>query len=137
MAYTLGDPFRPLRFVLRLNGFLLGFLLGLFCLFLPGALLLRWGLAVEGALWLWRLTGANLFMLGAFLLITAGQDSFDRLSLIVAMLTHLLWALILFIAYFQQELVVHTFVGQLLFVLIFALCLLGALMSLRYIRSSE
>lgn len=137
MAYTLGDPFRPLRLILRLNGVIIGLLLGVFCLLLPGTLLIRWGLAVDGALWLWRLAGANLCALGCFLLIAAGQDLMHRALLFTATLTHVLWAVILFMAYLQQELVLPSVTGQLLFVCIFVLCLLGAVLPLRYVRSSR
>ncbi|MCB0105207.1 MAG: hypothetical protein KDE53_04850 [Caldilineaceae bacterium] len=135
MAYTLGDPFRPLRLLLRLNGIIIGLLLGLFLLVAPGSLFLRWELAVPGALWLLRLNGANLIALGCFLLIAAGQDTMNRVLLFTATLTHVLWALTLFFAYLQQELVLGSVVGQLLFVLLFVLCLLGAVLPLRYIRS--
>lgn len=137
MAYTLGDPFRPLRLVLRLNGVVVGLILGLLFLLLPGRLLLQWGLGSEGNLWLLRLTGANLIALGCFLLIAAGQHTMNRVLLFTATLTHALWALTLFIAYFQRELLFSALIGRLLFIVIFMLCLLGAVLPLRYIRSSE
>ena len=72
MAYTLGDPFRPLRIILRINGVLLGLLLGALFLLLPDTILIRWGLAVNGMLWSLRLAGASQIALGCFLLIASG-----------------------------------------------------------------
>jgi len=137
MAYTLGDPFRPLRFMLRLNGLLIGLLLGFLFFVLPATLLVRWGLAVDGTFWLLRLTGANHIALGSFLLIAAGQHTMNRVLLFTAALTHGLWALTLFFAYMQREVMLTSLPGQIIFVLIFALCLIGAVLPLRYIRSSE
>lgn len=137
MAYTLGDPFRPLRLILRLNGLVIGLLLGAIFFIMPGALLVRWGSAVDGAIWLLRLTGANLVALGCFFLIAAGQNTMNRLLLFTATLTHILWALALFFGYVRQEIVLVSLLEQLIFVLIFVLCLLGAVLPLRYIRNSE
>ncbi|MCB0063760.1 MAG: hypothetical protein KDE19_16670 [Caldilineaceae bacterium] len=136
MAYTLGDPFRPLRLILRVNGIAIGLGLGLCLLVLPGARLVRWELAAAGALWAVRVAGAGQVALGCFLLIATGRQSMDRMLLLTATLTHTLWALTLFVTYVQGELTLHNLAGQLLFVLVFVLCLIGAVVPLRYLRSS-
>ncbi len=137
MAYTLGDPFRPLRLILRINGILLGLLLGIALLTVSGTLLIQWQLAVTGVLWSVRLLGAGQVALGCFLLIAAGQNYLDRMLLFTATLTHTLWAITLFVAYFQGELMLSGLWGQVGFVLLFLLCLCGAVVPLRYVRNSQ
>lgn len=136
MAYTLGDPFRPLRLILRTNGITIGLLLGLCFLLVPRGSIVSWGLGTEGFLWSVRLLGAGQMALGLFLLIAAGQHHMDRVLLFTATLTHTLWAITLFVTYFQGELQLALVPVQVLFVLIFLLCLSGAVAPLRYIRNS-
>jgi len=137
MAYTLGDPFRPLRLVLRINGALLGLAIGLFFLFTPGSWLTAWGLTLSNLYWPLRLAGASQIAIGFFLILAAQQDYLSRLLLVVTAVTHALWALILLSAYLRRELTVEPVVGQVLLILIFLLCLLGAVTPLRYLRSIE
>lgn len=137
MAYTLGDPFRPLRIILRVNGILLGLLLGALFLLLPDSLLIRWGLAVNGMLWSLRLAGASQIALGCFLLIASGQHYMNRVLLFTATLTHVLWVLTLLSAYLQQELAKLLVAGRAFLILAFLLCLIGAVAPLRYVRSSD
>lgn len=137
MAYTLGDPFRSLRLILRINGFFVGVVLGLLLLFAPRTLLLGWGIYESGPLWPLRLAGASQIGLGVFFFLTASQDYLSKLTLITTVVTNSLLALVLLIAYLQQELTGLSTVGQVLFVLLFVLCLLGAVLPLRYVRGSE
>ena len=137
MAYTLGDPFRSLRLILRINGFFVGVVLGLLLLFAPRTLLLGWGIYESGPLWPLRLAGASQIGLGIFFFLTASQDYLSKLTLITTVVTNSLLALVLLIAYLQQELTGLSTVGQVLFVLLFVLCLLGAVLPLRYVRGSE
>jgi hypothetical protein len=137
MAYTLGDPFRSLRLILRVNGFLVGIVLGLLLLVTPRTLLLAWGLFESGSLWPLRLAGAGQIGLGIFFFLTASQDYLSKLTLITTVLTNGVLALVLLTAYLQQELTQLSTVGQLLFVLVFLLYLLGAVIPLRYVRGSN
>ena len=137
MAYTLGDPFRALRLILRINGFFVGVVLGLLLLFAPRMLLLAWGIYENGPIWPVRLAGASQIGLGVFFFLTASQDYLSKLTLITTVVTNSLLALVLLIAYLQQELTGLSTVGQVLFVLLFLLCLLGAVIPLRYVRGSE
>ncbi|MBX3010796.1 MAG: hypothetical protein KF832_04780 [Caldilineaceae bacterium] len=136
MAYTLGDPFRSLRLILRINGFLVGVVLGLFLLLAPRTLLLAWGIYTGGPGWPLRLAGAGQIGLGIFFFLTANQDYLSKLTLFTTLLTNGLLALVLLTAYFQQELVNLSLIGQVLFVLIFLLYLLGAVIPLRYVRGA-
>ena len=137
MAYTLGDPFRSLRLILRINGFFVGVVLGLLLLFAPRTLLLGWGIYESGPIWPLRLAGASQIGLGVFFFLTASQDYLSKLTLITTVVTNSLLALVLLVAYLQQELTGLSTVGQVLFVLLFLLCLLGAVLPLRYVRGSE
>lgn len=137
MAYTLGDPFRPLRFVLRINGIVIGVGAGLCLLLTPGSWLTEWGLGASGLHWPLRLAGASQIGVGLFFLLAAQQDYMSRLLLFAALLTNALWAMILLSAYLRRELIIGSIIGQLLFVIIFLLCLFGTVMPLRYLRSSE
>lgn len=137
MAYTLGDPFRPLRLILRVNGLTIGLLLGLVFLLAPGRLFVHWGIVAADQLWPLRLAGADQVAIGCFLLIASGQDYLNRILLFTATLTHILWVLTLLFAYLQREFAALLWPGQLLFVLVFVLCLLGAVLPLRYVRSNR
>lgn len=137
MAYTLGDPFRSLRLILRINGFLVGIVLGLLLLATPRALLLAWGIYESGVLWPLRLAGASQIGLGIFFFLTANQDYLSKLTLFTTVFTNGLLALVLLTAYFQQQLLHLSATGQVLFVLIFLLYLLGAVIPLRYVRGGS
>lgn len=137
MAYTLGDPFRSLRLILRINGFFVGVVLGLLLLLAPRTLLLGWGIYESGAIWSLRLAGASQIGLGIFFFLTASQDYLSKLTLITTVVTNSLLALVLLVAYLQRELTGLSTVGRVLFVLLFVLCLLGAVLPLRYVRGSE
>lgn len=134
MAYTLGDPFRSLRLLLRINGLLVGVLLGLCLLAAPRDWLLSWGIYESGSLWPFRLAGASQLGLGLFFFLMANQDDLSRLMLLSAVIVNSMLALVLLTAYLQQELTRLSTVGQLVFVLVFLLYLLGAVIPLRYVR---
>ena len=134
MAYTLTDPFRSLRVTMRLNGVVIGFALGLLCLFSAKTSLTAWGLYTSGPLWPLRATGSVLLGLGLLYVLGASQDVI-HLSLLVSMVvTNGLLALVILLAYLQQELAGLTLIGQCLLIAIFLLCLIGALVPLRYFR---
>ena len=135
MAYTLGDPFRSLRLLLRTNGVLVGLILGVGLLAAPRTWLLSWGIYESGPLWPLRLAGASQLGLGLFFFLMASQDYLSRLMLVSTVIANSVLALVLLAAYLQEELTALSTVGQLLFVLIFLLYLLGAVIPLRYVRS--
>jgi hypothetical protein len=135
MAYTLTDQFRPLRLVMRLNGLVIGLVLGLLLLTLSKVTLLNWGLYTTGLLWPTRLAGALLCALGTLLLLAAAQRAIDLFVLLTMLVAHSLLALVMLLAYFQQEFTNVTLSGRLIFVLIFLLSLVGAITPLRYLRA--
>ena len=134
MAYTLGDPFRSLRLLLRINGVLVGVVLGLCLLAAPRSWLLSWGIYDSGPLWPFRLAGASQLGLGLFFFLMANQDYLSRLMLLSTVLANSVLALVLLTAYLQQELTRLSTVGQIGFVLVFLLYLSGAVIPLRYVR---
>lgn len=135
MAYTLGDPFRSLRLLLRINGVLVGLFLGISLLSAPQTWLLGWGLYTSGPLWPLRLAGASQLGLGLFFILMANQDYLSRLMLVSTVIANSMLALVLLTAYLRQELTGLSTTGQVVFVLIFLLYLLGAVIPLRYVRS--
>lgn len=137
MAYTLGDPFRPLRLVLRVNGLVIGLGVGLFFLLTPSSWLTEWGLGASAIHWPLRLAGASQIGVGFFFLLAAQQEYMSRPHLLAVLVTSALWAIILLSAYLRRELIIAAVLGQLLFVIVFLLCLLGIVMPLRYLRSIE
>ena len=74
MAYTLSDPFRSLRGVLRLCG-AASLLAGLIFLLTPGAAITAALGLGAGPLWPLRLAGATLLTLGVHYLLSAGERS--------------------------------------------------------------
>lgn len=137
MAYTLGDPFRSLRLILRINGFFVGVVLGLLLLLAPRTLLLAWGIYESGPGWPLRLAGASQIGLGIFFFLTANQDYLSKLTLFTIVVTNGVLVMVLLTAYLQQELANLSVIGQALFVLIFLLYLMGAVIPLRYIRGND
>lgn len=135
MAYTLSDQYRPLRIALRINGTIVGVALGLALLTLSRETLAAWGLYQGGNLWPLRLAGAALLALGLFLWLIAGQQGISLPLLATVTFANTLVALVLLLAYFRQEFATLTVLGRVLLVLIFALCLVGALAPLPYLRA--
>jgi hypothetical protein len=135
MAYSLSDRLRPLRIALRINGALVGLAPGLAMLLLSKATLSHWGLYVSGPVWPLRVAGAALIGLGLVFVLAANQETIGLSTLVTSSVVNLLLALILLIAYFQQEFAGLNALGQLLLVLIFALCLAGVLAPLPYLRA--
>ncbi len=132
MAYSLGDPYRSLRMVLRVNGILLGLLLGAALLVAAPRLLGALGFVVNGPLLPWRLAGTGLIAAGAFLLSAAFRPEIDRGVLTSCTLFHALLALALLLGYLQGDFAVHSPFSLLVLLSVFLLCLLGALAPLRY-----
>jgi hypothetical protein len=135
MAYTLSDHFRPLRLALRTNGVLVGLGLGSMLLFSSQRTLITWGLFAGEQLWPVRLAGAALVALGLCFVLIASQEVIGLSLLITVTVANLLFALVLLVSYFQQEFSRLTGVGQLLLVIVFVLCLMGALAPLPYLRA--
>jgi hypothetical protein len=135
MAYTLTDQFRPLRISLRVNGALVGLSFGLLLLAMPKATLANWGLYTGGVLWPMRLAGALLITVGLVFILAANQEVINFPMLLTMIVGNSLLALVLLVAYLQQELTALTLIGRFVLILIFILCLIGAVTPLRYLRA--
>ena len=134
MAYTLSDPFRPLRFVLRLCG-VTSLLTGLLFLLLPSAYAAD-PLAINaGPLWPLRLAGAGLFSLGLFYLLAASERAILLPAMITCMVGNGMPALLVVAAYLQQEMAAFSLPAQALMLVIFVVWLIGAVAPLRYLRA--
>ena len=134
MAYSFTDIYRPLRTVLRINGAGIGCAVGGVLLLAPSTTLLRWGMLTTEPMWTTRLAGALLIVLGVYFLMAAGQAAIDRTTLVTSLLGHGLIALVLLMAYLQRDLAGLNWLGRISLVVIFILCLAGALLPLRYLR---
>lgn len=135
MAYSLGDLFRPLRMVMRINGSLLGIGGGLSLLLIRQSTLVQLGILAAEAGWPLRFAGATLIGLGIFLLLSANERIIEQSALIATVVSHGLFALVLFSAYLGDEFAGLNLFGQLLLVIIFFLCLVGAIIPLRYFQA--
>lgn len=133
MAYSLADPYRPMRLVLRINGVVVGLLLGFFLLIAPAGWLTGAGLlAAQASPVGWRVAGAALLAFGLFLVLAAGVHDLDLFVLLPCLVFHTLLALVLLLGYLRNQLGELGLFGGFGLVVIFVLCLLGALAPLRY-----
>ena len=135
MAYSLGDPFRPLRLVLRLNGTVLGLFSGGGLILSRQSSLVQLGILQSEVGWPLRLAGAALIALGVFFILAANERTIE-LSVLLSMATaHLLFALVLLNGYLRDEFAGLNLLGEFLLIAIFVLCLVGAVAPLRYFQA--
>lgn len=137
LAYSLNDLYQPLRNVMRINGAVVGLLLGLALLLLPRAVLSDWGIPLAGETWPLRSTGALLLTYGLHAWLAAREPIITLASLVHLLVTNGLLALVLLVAYLQGELAGLHLMGRLLLIVIFALCLAGTLAPLPYLRREQ
>lgn len=135
MAYSLGDPFRPLRLVMRLNGSLLGLVGGFALLALRQSRLVDLGILQGESGWPLRLAGAALIALGIFLILAANERTIELSVLVSMVVAHALFALVLLNSYLRDEFAGLNLFGQFLIIVIFILCLIGAVSPLRYFQA--
>jgi len=133
MAYTLSDPFRSLRVVLRVCGVTM-LLAGLLLLLLPAALLADW-LAITAPLWPVRLAGAGLLTLAVYYLLAAAERAVSLLMLVTCSLGNGLPAVIIVSAYLQQDMAALAWPARIALVVFFVVFLAGAVVPLRYLRA--
>src|SRR5262245_32810674 len=114
MAYSLGDPYRPLRLVLRLNGVIVGLGFGALLSLAPHAWLVGMGWSQGGAALPWRMAGAGLVTVGLFLLLSAGNREIDTAVLAPTLVFHALLAVVLLVGYLRGDLAGLNAVGGLL-----------------------
>lgn len=135
MAYSLNDLYHGLRLIMRANGLLLGLLLGGAVLVFPRATLSAAGLAPEAALWPGRVAGALLVALGLNLLLAAQERIVSSVNMVTMVVANALVAIVLLLAYLNQEFSGLSRLGQIGLVLVFVICLAGAVVPLRYLRT--
>ncbi|MFN8442738.1 MAG: hypothetical protein U0175_18325 [Caldilineaceae bacterium] len=135
MAYSLGDPFRPLRLVMRLNGSVLGLVSGFALLALRQSRLIDLGILHGESGWPLRLAGSALIALGLFLILAANERMIELSVLVSMVVAHTLFALVLLNSYLRDEFAGLNLFGQFLIIVIFILCLIGAVSPLRYFQA--
>ena len=133
MAYTLTDPFRPLRGVLRLCGSV-DLLLGGGLVLTPHLLLPAVGVP-PGPLWAIQLAGSLLVVLGVYFLLVAGERLLGLPTIVTCALGNGIPALILLVAYLRQDLAGISWLGQAGLILLFIVLLIGAVTPLRYLQA--
>ncbi|MCS6828208.1 MAG: hypothetical protein NZ553_16455 [Caldilinea sp.] len=134
MAYTLSDPFRSLRVVLRLCG-AAGLTIGALFLLWPAPSLIAWmGLGV-GPLWPLRLAGAGLLTLGLFYLLVSTERAVGLSALVTCAIGNGLPAVLVVVAYLQRQMAGFSWPAQLAMLILFVIWLIGAVAPLRFLRA--
>ena len=134
MAYTLTDPFSFLRTVLRLSGSL-ALVTGVILLILPGATLPPAVVTAGYPLWPLRIVAALLLTLGIFFLLAANRRVIEAPTMVACTVANGSVALVLVVAYLQQEFASLSFFGRGVLILVCLLCLVSAVTPLRYLRA--
>lgn len=135
MAYSLNDLYSGLRSVMRVNGLLIGVGVGLLLLLVPRGVMNAAGLYTGESLWPHRLVGSLLLALGVMLLISAQDRVVSTASMVAMLIANALMAIVLMVSYLQGEFAGMGLFGQIVLVLLFLLCLISAIVPVRYLRT--
>ena len=135
MAYSLNDLYGGLRSVMRVNGLVVGVGAGLLLLLCPRGVMDVAGLSTGEAVWPYRLIGSLLLALGAMLLISAQERVVSTASMVAMIIANALMAIVLLVGYMQGEFGGLGLFGQIGLVLIFLICLISAIVPVRYLRT--
>ena len=135
MAYSLNDLYGGLRSVMRVNGLVVGVGAGLLLLLFPRGVMDVAGLSTGEAVWPYRLIGSLLLALGAMLLISAQERVVSTASMVAMIIANALMAIVLLVGYMQGEFSGLGLFGQIGLVLIFLICLISAIVPVRYLRT--
>jgi hypothetical protein len=135
LAYSLNDVYRFLRVVMRIDGLVVGLGLGLLLSSAPMPALAEWGVYAAGPVWPVRLAGGLLITLGVMLLLAAQERIVGGPSMVAMSLGNAVLALVLLIAYLQQELAMLGVFGRVLLIAVFVTCLISAVFPLHYARA--
>ncbi len=130
MAYTLNDPYRLYRLVLRFNASVIGLGLG-GLLFLRPQQLALWGLEDAGSLAL-RLGGAGLIGMGCVFLEISTRPVIPRLASVGVILSHALLGAALFGGYVGGDLAALDLTGRIVLVGLFLCCLVCVVLPFAY-----
>ena len=134
MAYTLNDPFRALRTVLRLSGSAT-LLAGAALLLVPAGPAVSALQLGNGPLWPLRLAGAALLALGVFYLLSANERTVHFATLVTCSLGNGLPAVLVVAAYLQRELALLVWPLQAAMLLLFVFWLAGAVVPLSFLNA--
>ena len=135
MAYSLNDLYSGLRSVMRMDGLIVGVGVGLSLLLVPKGVLSTAGLYAGEALWPHRLVGSLLLAFGIMLLLSAQERVVSTASMIAMLVANTLMAIVLMVSYLQGEFAGMGLLGQIVLVLFFLLCLISAIVPVRYLRT--
>jgi integral membrane sensor domain MASE1 len=120
---------------MRVNGLVVGVGVGVLLLFFPRGLLVAAGLYGGEALWPHRLIGSLLLAHGVTLLLAAQERIVSAASMVAMLIANALVALVLVVSYLQGEFAGMGLVAQIVLVLLFLLCLISAIVPVRYLRT--
>lgn len=134
MAYSLNDPYRRYRWVLRANALTVGIGFGLLLLLRPQLLDALWGWAAPPDHWALRLSGAGLAGMGGAFLEISGRPAITRWASLTVMLCNGLLAGLLFAAYFTGGLAPAPVAGRFLLFLLFLANLSCLVLPWAYLR---
>ena len=134
LAYSLNDVYQYLRLVMRLDAIIVGIGLGLILLLPSRTALENWGVYTAGPVWPVRLIAGLLITLGVMLLLAASERIVPASAMVAMVLGNAFVAVILLVAYLQDELTLLGVVGQLGLILVFAVCLVAAIFPFSHIR---
>ena len=134
MAYSFTDHYRPIRNLMRMNGVVVGFGLGVSLFGFPKLILTGLWQNVDGPIWPTRLAGAMLITLGILFLMASREPILRIAPLTTVSVSNSFLAIILLMAYMQQEFVGLTLWGQLCLIALFLFFLICAVLPLRYLR---
>ena len=135
MAYSLNDLYSGLRAVMRVNGLVVGVGIGALLLFFPRGVLSAAGLYAGEALWPHRVGGSLFVAFGIMLLLSAQDRMVSTASMVAMLVANALIAIVLMLSYLQGEFAGLGLIGQILLVLVFLLCLISAIVPVRYLRT--
>jgi hypothetical protein len=134
LAYSLNDLYGGLRSVMRVNGLVVGLGVGVLLLF-PRGLMTAAGLYNGEALWPYRLAGGLLVALGLQMLLSAQERVVSTASMITMIIANSTMAIVLLVGYLQGEFAGMGLWGQIALVFLFVLCLISAIVPVRYLRT--
>jgi hypothetical protein len=135
LAYSLNDLYSGLRSVMRVNGLVVGLGIGVLLLFFPRGVLTLAGLYGGEPLWPHRMAGSLLMAHGIMLLNSAQDRVVSAASMVSMLIANALLAIVLLVSYLQGEFSGMGLWGQIVLVIVFVLCLVSAIVPVRYLRT--
>lgn len=135
MAYSLNDLYSGLRSVMRVNGLVVGLGIGALLLFFPRGVLTAAGLYAGEVLWPHRIGGSFCVAFGVMLVLSAQDRMISTASMVAMLIANALIAIVLMMSYLQGEFAGMGLIGQIVLVSIFLLCLVSAIVPVRYLRT--